>query len=256
MDHLSIWRTFGVNALALAVAAWLCVMLNAPPASAQVIYMGNCANDETIAPEKIVVACTSFIQKSLIENWGTQYIYDAIYFRALANERRGRDADAERDLHELMVKAPEIADAWIRFGEIYGKQNGGGGPMQMLDLMVKTNPGNAQVLNAACWARATRNENLDTALAECGEAVLLAPHDENMLDSRGFVHFRMADYADAIADTTAALAINPKLSASLYVRGLAKLKTGDAAGGNADIAAAKAVDPGVADSYASFGVKP
>src|ERR1700679_1785339 len=115
MDRLSIWRILGMRPLALAAAASLCVMLNAPPASAQVIYMGNCANDDTIAPENIVVACTSFIQKSLIEGRGTQYIYDAIYCRALANERRGRDADAERDLHELMVKAPAIADAWIRF---------------------------------------------------------------------------------------------------------------------------------------------
>ena len=114
----------------------------------------------------------------------------------------------------------------------------------------------ASALNGRCWMRAIAGRQLDVALADCNAAVGLAPGDQNIWDSRGFVRFRMADYAGAIADMNAALAIDPKMASSLYVRGLAKSKTGDAAGGDADVAAAKALDPNVADTYAGYAVAP
>ncbi len=37
--------------------------------------------------------------------------------------------------------------------------------------------------------------------------------------------------------------------------GIAKLRVGNAAGGNGDIAAAKGIHPGIADEFASYGIR-
>jgi tetratricopeptide (TPR) repeat protein len=105
-----------------------------------------------------------------------------------------------------------------------------------------------------CWVRAVRGFPLDAALIDCNEAVRELPSAWSFLDERCFVHYRMGDYADAIADCNAALKIKDRLAPALYIGGLAKVHSGDVAGGNADIAAAKSVDYRIADAFAQFGV--
>lgn len=112
------------------------------------------------------------------------------------------------------------------------------------------------VFDSRCWARAKWGQQLDAALADCNKVLKLVPFKANTLDSRGFVYYRMGNYAAAITDYSAALAGNPRMSSSFYMRGLAKLKTGDAAGGNADIEAAKKLYPKTAEEYARYGVTP
>jgi hypothetical protein len=59
----------------------------------------------------------------------------------------------------------------------------------------------------------------------------------------------------AIADYDAALKIKPNQASSLYGRGIGKLRIGKAAEGKADIAAAKAINSGIADEFASYGIR-
>jgi tetratricopeptide (TPR) repeat protein len=112
----------------------------------------------------------------------------------------------------------------------------------------------ANVLNQRCYDRATANLTLDLALAECDDAVRKAPSAPNILDSRGFVRFRMGDLKGAITDFDAALRLDPKMPPTLFVRGLAKRRLGDKAGGDADVAAAKGLDAEVARTMADYGV--
>jgi tetratricopeptide (TPR) repeat protein len=149
----------------------------------------------------------------------------------------------------------------IHRSEIYYKLGQPEHEMADVDLAVAVAPRInkrtlASAYNGRCWARAMSGQELDKALTDCNAALQIVSDNADFLDSRGFAHFRMADYPAALADYSAALAINPKLASSLYVRGLTKLKTGDTAGGNADISAAKAMDSKVAETYASYGVKP
>jgi hypothetical protein len=65
----------------------------------------------------------------------------------------------------------------------------------------------------------------------------------------------MGQASNAIADYDAALKIDPRHASSLYGRGIAKLRVGNAAGGNGDIAAAKGIHPGIADEFASYGIR-
>jgi tetratricopeptide (TPR) repeat protein len=112
----------------------------------------------------------------------------------------------------------------------------------------------ANLLNTRCFDRAKANVTLDLAQAECDAAVRQAPASASILDSRGFVRFRMGDLKGAITDFDAALALNPKMATTLFLRGLAKRRLGDHAGGDADLAGAKAMDAEVVRTVADFGV--
>jgi tetratricopeptide (TPR) repeat protein len=96
---------------------------------------------------------------------------------------------------------------------------------------------------------------LEEALADCNEALRLAPDDPGTLDSRGFTYLKLGRFEQAIADYDAALARNPRDPGSLYGRGLARLRgRNDPEGGRADLTSAKTLDPGVAAEFARYGL--
>jgi len=128
--------------------------------------------------------------------------------------------------------------------------------MALLEAMVRKTPKSTDMLGAACWVRGTLNQQLDTALAECDEALRIAPKGSWNLSTRCFVRYRTGEFALAITDCDESLREYPKSAHALYVRGLAKHKTGDTPGGDADIAAAKAIDPKIAETYVDYGVTP
>jgi tetratricopeptide (TPR) repeat protein len=110
-------------------------------------------------------------------------------------------------------------------------------------------------LNDRCWARAVAMIDLDAALADCNEALMLMPDFVPALDSRAFLHLRGGRFQDAITDYDAAIKGSPQDSWSLYGRGIAKLRLGDPAGGQADIEASKGVQD-VAAEFAAYGFAP
>ena len=128
--------------------------------------------------------------------------------------------------------------------------------IQDYDQAVRLKPDDAAALNNRCWARAVANKALEAALSDCNESLRLRPDDAGTMHSRGFVHFRMGRYDEAIADFDNSLSRDPKSADMLYMRGLAKGVRHDTAGSDADIAEAKAIDPKVAERYAGYGVRP
>ena len=110
-------------------------------------------------------------------------------------------------------------------------------------------------LNDRCWARAVAMIDLDAALGDCNEALMLMPDFVPALDSRAFLHLRGGRFQEAITDYDAAIQGSPQESWSLYGRGIAKLRLGDPAGGQADIEASKGVQD-VAAEFAAYGFAP
>ena len=114
----------------------------------------------------------------------------------------------------------------------------------------------AAYLNERCWARALWGRELDQALADCNEALRLAPRTGEILDSRGLVHLRRGETEAAIADYTAALRARPQTSWSLYGRGLAERAKGLGAQADADFAAAVALEADLPERFQHYGITP
>ncbi|TGX50130.1 DUF3857 domain-containing protein [Sphingomonas gei] len=125
----------------------------------------------------------------------------------------------------------------------------------LLDTLIASAPGKADLLNSRCWLKATGNVSLDTALKDCSKAIELAESPASILDSRGLVYFRLGRIDDALADYEAALEQVPDMAASLYMRGVIRKRTG-AGGGDADLAAARMIAPRIDEDYTRYGIKP
>jgi tetratricopeptide (TPR) repeat protein len=127
--------------------------------------------------------------------------------------------------------------------------------MATLDQLVKLQPDSALWLNNRCWARATSGGDPAQALADCDAALKIKPDAPDALDSRGFVHLRLGQFAAAKQDYDAALKMRPDLPSSLYGRGVALSLGGDTAAGSRDLDAARKHDPGIDKEFAGYGVK-
>ena len=239
-----------------AAAFGLLLGLQIHSAAAADDYMGHCTHDGDYTPREVVSACENFIDHVFKENWKGEYLPRAFYNLALAYKALGDTANQKKALQQAVRHAPGYFDAWRELVEMMTDLRGNDSAAKAVDLMIAAHPSDSRVLNSACWTRATMGLQLDAALAECNESLRLVPGDAAALNSRGVVEYRLADYAAAIRDTTAALAAQSDDAGSLYVRGLAKLRTGQAVDGNSDIAAAKAIVPSIADNYAKYGVAP
>lgn len=124
-----------------------------------------------------------------------------------------------------------------------------------VDVKLAKKPGDAEVLNEACWARAWLKVDLDAALTQCDKSIA-ADRQAATLDSRGLVRLQRGEWDKAAADYGDAVALRPTLASSLYGRGIARKRLGDAVGSKADIAAATMLDTKVAENYAVYGITP
>ncbi len=124
------------------------------------------------------------------------------------------------------------------------------------DKVKQLAPGVAASWNNACWARALWGQQLQTAMADCNQALGMAPSTAAFLQSRCVVQYRMFNYAEAIDDCNAALKRDPRAVGALYVRGLALTKNGLERVGGDDIATARRMGGDVEATYAKYGIKP
>ncbi len=126
----------------------------------------------------------------------------------------------------------------------------------LTDALPKYPEGTAALLNARCWIVAVSGERLDSALADCRQALTVKPDMPEALDSIGFVLYLQDKYAEALKAYDACLAKRPDEQGSLYMRGMAKQKLGDSAGAAMDIKSATQRTFPIALAYGNYGVKP
>jgi tetratricopeptide (TPR) repeat protein len=212
-------------------------------------------------------ACTAAIKSG---HWSGKSLSWAFHDRGLAYFLKGDYDRAIADYNEAFRLDPTDADAIQLRGRAYYDK--GDHDRAMADYkmafrllfpeyseMIRRNPKDANVLEARCRVRGYLSSDLQGALADCNEALRLAPHTISIFNSRGFVQLKLDSFSQAISDFSAVIADNAKDDNSrawaLYGRGVAKKKSGDTAGGDADIAAAKALKSDIAELYAIDAVK-
>jgi tetratricopeptide (TPR) repeat protein len=177
---------------------------------------------------------------------GSAYLDQGDYPNALADYTRAIELDPE---------SPDIA---IWYGDRGIAHDSLGEHEQAIaDFTRSINlaPDVAVIWNSRCWARAVWGRELVEALDDCNEALALDPEDFNAWDSRGLVHLRREEWAEALADYQASLDLMPSSSA-LYGHGIALSRLGRSAEAEEDFASAAEIDPGIAETYAGFGITP
>ena len=185
---------------------------------------------------------------------------EAIERRGAAYAARGDDPHALIDYNKAIQLRPNLAKAYLERAQVYYRAHDYDRAIADITRFLAYKPNDPVGLNDRCWIRAASGRDLTAALQDCDQAVTLMHASALPLDSRGFTHLRMKNFAGAIVDYDASLAVagaaNSIRASSLYGRGLARIASNNVVAGRADLAAAQAADPSIAKTYAALGLKP
>ena len=211
-------------------------------------------------PARLIRGATFEIGSENAAHW-PEHLVCAYYQRGLIYQFIGDYDDAIKDYTSALGWMSDFPEVRAARGDAYEQE--GQHALAEQDFATLSGQSNPLALNNQCWQRAVRGKPLDRALVDCTLAVKLAPDLPYAWDTLCLVHYRLADYADAISDCNTAIKLyggaldrNMRAITSVYVRGLAKLKTGNQAGGNADISLVASEDPRIATTFAIWGVGP
>ena len=198
-----------------------------------------------------VAGCSVIIQEGgeTPQNMAVAYIR-----RGIAYQNAGDNQHAIDDDNEAIRLEPTSAIAFGNRGVAYLGQGNVAQAIRDYDSAIALKPDFPRALSNRCFANAAANQALAQALADCNQALKLAPDDINTLTYRGLAYLRLGQLDPALADLDAALAIDPERADPLLLRGLVKRAKGDAAGAAADIAAAKASDANVEARLGKYGL--
>ncbi|MXO90532.1 DUF3857 domain-containing protein [Pontixanthobacter aquaemixtae] len=180
---------------------------------------------------------------------------DTAYYQAQIIARAGRPQEA-LDLLELLPVSEDEQDGMVAARSIVLGLNGDvEAGLAVLAQRREEKANSSEVLNADCWYRGLHKVALDDAINVCTRAVERTSNAANVLDSRAMVHYRMGDYASALADIEEALKLSPDLAATRYLKGIVLLEQGDA-NGRDFVRMALRQSPELADQYALYGIVP
>jgi len=227
--------------------------------------------DSNKTPDDRIAACTSATKLSGMNPHDLAMAFNDL---GLAQNAKGRDQLALDAFGEALSTQPDLWEALINRGFVYLERSDvvAAAADYARAAAIKFTPtanedqaqhddAITQLRNAVtngygyrCRIQATQSQALDSALAACNTAVQYAPGVEQVLESRGLVHFRRGDLDAAKADFDAAVAADPKSFLALYVRGLTKLRMGDKDAGEADISTAKNLNSDGVDDLQSHGL--
>jgi tetratricopeptide (TPR) repeat protein len=122
------------------------------------------------------------------------------------------------------------------------------------DKAIALAPRIAAYHSARCWAQAATGRNLPRAVADCNEALTLAPGTPGPLNGRGLAELRMEKYQLALRDYGASLAGNEHQPSAFFGRGLTKLALHQIAAGKSDIVRARQDDPEIDSLFVTLGL--
>jgi Flp pilus assembly protein TadD len=88
---------------------------------------------------------------------------------------------------------------------------------RLLRQVIALDPGHAHAHNALGYSLADRNQRLSEALALITRALEIAPKDPFILDSMGWVKFRMGQFKEAVDYLQRAYAIRPEAEISAHL---------------------------------------
>lgn len=120
----------------------------------------------------------------------------------LAEAQMLRDADQNQAAYDFLGSAIEKSPNNVELLYDYGMTAEKLGRFEVLEnamrTVIKVRPDNAQAYNALGYTLADRNERLDEAKSLIEKANALSPDDASILDSLGWVQYRLGNNGDAL----------------------------------------------------------
>jgi tetratricopeptide (TPR) repeat protein len=189
-------------------------------------WFGKVDGDEYLVPSRLrmaniivrqkdLAAARAFLRDSSVEagDHGVQFV--------LAEAQLLRDArdfkEAEAVLSRGLQGHPDSPDLLYDRAMVLEKLNDVAGLERDLRKVISLKPDHAHAYNALGYTLADRNARLDEALTLIEKAVVLAPRDGFILDSLGWVHFRLGNLERAVAVLRQAFTLrnDPEIAAHL-----------------------------------------
>jgi len=119
-----------------------------------------------------------------------------------------RFADAIESYNKALEKLPNNSD--LLYARALMAERVGRVDILLVDLktILKTEPNNAHALNALGYTLADRNDKLKEALGYISRALKLLPDDPAIIDSMGWIQYRLGNTAEALKHLTRAYDLN------------------------------------------------
>ena len=169
--------------------------------------------------------------KALIERTDASLLFDA-----------KRYPEAEARLAKASADFPDDPDITYDYAMAAEKNAHYDVMEQQLRKLIKTQPDNPQAYNALGYSLADRGQRLDEADKLVEKASALAPDDAFIMDSVGWVKYRLGDTSDAIRLLRKAFTLQPNAEIGAHL-GEVLWKNGDQSGALAAWREAKKLEP-------------
>ena len=128
--------------------------------------------------------------------------------RAIALQRTGRLAEAERLYHDILKKQPGHPDAMHLLGLVRHQQGRYREALELIEKAVRASPRSASALaNQGASLQALRRH--DEAIAAYDRALALRPSDAKALSNRGFALIELRRFDEAVASYRRVVALKP-----------------------------------------------
>lgn len=110
-------------------------------------------------------------------------------------------------LHDAEKVFPDDPRLQFRIGVIYDKQGKRAESIERMKRVIAHNAKDAQALNFLGYSYAEMGINLNEALAYLKQAIAIRPNDGFIMDSIGWVYFKLKEYDEAVRYLEAAVAL-------------------------------------------------
>lgn len=133
---------------------------------------------------------------------------------------------AAKTFEEAIQVDPTNAPAYLRLGIAQESQNHLDAAARSFTKAVELNPSLVPALNNLAWYYAETKQDPAAAERYAARALALAPHDPFVLDTQGWISYRLGRYDDAVRYISESAQLQKRRPVVLYHLGMAHLRAG------------------------------
>jgi len=125
--------------------------------------------------------------------------------------------DAIKRLEAANAKLPDTVEIKYELAMLYERNQRLNDTERLLREVIALDPGHAHSYNALGYSLADRNQRLPEALALITRALEISPNDPFIMDSMGWIKFRLGDYAAAVQYLEKAYRVRPEADIAAHL---------------------------------------